>query len=75
MSGNVDEWLEDCRQPHWNYVGAPPDGSAWTTGGDCSLRIIRSGGWYGPPFMLHLHDRSFLRADGGAGFRVARTFE
>ena len=78
MSGNVDEWLQDCRQPNWNYVGAPRDGSAWTTGGDCSLRIIRGGGWYGPPFMLRLDDRDFLRTDGGGrstGFRVARTFE
>ena len=78
MSGNATEWLEDCRQPNWNYVGAPPDGSAWTTGGDCSLRIIRGGGWYGRPFQLLLAGRTFLRADGGGsccGFRVARTFE
>jgi formylglycine-generating enzyme required for sulfatase activity len=34
VHGNIWEWTEDC----WNndYVGAPTDGSAWTTG-DCSI--------------------------------------
>lgn len=27
MSGNVEEWVED--DWHWNYLGAPTDGSAW----------------------------------------------
>ncbi|MBL9048468.1 MAG: SUMF1/EgtB/PvdO family nonheme iron enzyme, partial [Tabrizicola sp.] len=43
MSGNVWEWTEDC----WNedYVGAPNDGSAWTTG-ECSVgRVLRGGSW------------------------------
>lgn len=36
--GNVNEWTSDC----WNenYIGAPTDGSAWTSG-DCSLRVYR----------------------------------
>ena len=28
-----------------NYAGAPPDGSAWTTGGDCLRRVVRGGSW------------------------------
>ncbi|MDE0693937.1 MAG: SUMF1/EgtB/PvdO family nonheme iron enzyme [Gammaproteobacteria bacterium] len=42
MHGNVWEWTEDCDNA--NYVGAPSDGSAWTTG-RCSVRVVRSGGW------------------------------
>lgn len=45
MHGNVTEWVEDCW--HENYQHAPQDGSAWheETGGDCSLRVVRGGGW------------------------------
>jgi formylglycine-generating enzyme required for sulfatase activity len=34
MQGNVWEWVEDCYQDEFNsgWVGAPSDGSAWTTG-------------------------------------------
>jgi formylglycine-generating enzyme required for sulfatase activity len=39
--GNVWEWVEDCW--HDDYEGAPTDGSAWLTGGDCSRRVIRGG--------------------------------
>ena len=41
MLGNVGEWVEDCG--HQNYTGAPRDGTAWTSGGDCSTRVIRGG--------------------------------
>ena len=41
MHGNVSEWVEDCW--HYSYSGAPTDGSAWTTGGDCPLRVLRGG--------------------------------
>ena len=39
-AGNAAEWVEDC----WNdnYVGAPTDGSAWTSG-QCRLRVLRGG--------------------------------
>ena len=33
VHGNVWEWVEDCW--HASYRGAPSDGSAWVTGGDC----------------------------------------
>lgn len=43
MGGGVDQWVEDCW--HKNYQGAPSDGSAWISDGDCSARVIRSGSW------------------------------
>ena len=74
VHGNVSEWVEDCW--HENYEGAPTDGSAWTSGGDCSRRVLRGGSWYDIPGGL----RSAFRFRFGAGaryerlgFRVART--
>ena len=43
VHGNVWEWVEDCG--HDSYDGAPSDGSAWTSGGDCSTRVVRGGSW------------------------------
>ena len=43
--GNVWEWTEDCW--HDRYAGAPADGSAWRSGGDCFLRVLRGGSWFG----------------------------
>jgi len=45
MHGNVGEWCENVW--HNNYNGAPNDGSAWTTGGNQSLRVHRGGSWVG----------------------------
>ena len=75
MLGNVWEWTEDCW--HDSYSGAPTDGSAWTSGGDCGRRVLRGGSWdYGPRVV-----RSAIRGGvntvfryNGYGFRVARTF-
>ena len=73
--GNVWEWVEDCW--HDNYRGAPSDGSAWTSGGNCDARVLRGGGSWSP---IPRHLRSAIRdayetADryGLNGFRVART--
>ena len=44
MHGNVWELVQDCW--HDNYRGAPGDGSAWTSRGNCSLRVVRGGSWY-----------------------------
>ena len=41
MHGNVWEWVQDCW--HYGYAGAPRDGSAWISGGDCDLRMLRGG--------------------------------
>ena len=74
MHGNAWEWVEDC----WynGYSGAPSDGSAWTTGGDCSRRVLRGGSWSSRPGYLRSTDRvgssSGYRFNNG-GFRVSRT--
>ena len=74
MTGNVWEWVEDCY--HASYAGAPGDGGAWTTGGDCGLRVLRGGSWNNYPWYLRAANRG--RYSTGlryffAGFRVART--
>jgi formylglycine-generating enzyme required for sulfatase activity len=43
MTGNVWEWVQDCR--HTNYIGAPTDGSAWETACEGDRRRIRGGAW------------------------------
>ena len=74
VHGNVWEWVEDCW--HADYTDAPTDGSAWTTGGDCSVRVLRGGSWSNGPTILRSAFRfkyaSELRS-GDFGFRVARA--
>ncbi len=74
VSGYVWEWVEDCW--HENYARAPMDGSAWVSGGDCSIRVQRGGPFGTLPAM----SRSAFRTWSGAanrerlgGFRLART--
>ncbi|NEQ36924.1 MAG: SUMF1/EgtB/PvdO family nonheme iron enzyme [Okeania sp. SIO3I5] len=43
MHGNVWEWCQDVW--HDNYEGAPTDGSAWETGGDTQIGVLRGGSW------------------------------
>ena len=74
MHGNVWEWVEDCW--HDSYSGAPSDGSAWTTGGVCSKRVLRGGSWANRPGGLRSAYR--VRNSTGSrsdyyGFRVSRT--
>ena len=74
--GNVWEWTEDCG--HSSYAGAPKDGSAWTTGGECGKRVVRGGSWSNRPRLVRSANR-----DGGdagvqssiVGIRVARTLD
>ena len=58
MLGNVWEWTEDCW--HNSYNGAPANGSAWTTGGNCRLRVLRGGSWYYLPWFLRSAFRLWL---------------
>ena len=74
VHGNVWEWVEDCW--HGDYKRAPGDGRAWTSGGECSARVLRGGSWNNLPRDL----RSVFRGRGPTayrdddyGFRVART--
>ena len=74
MHGNVWEWVEDCW--HDSYASAPADGSAWTSGGDCSRRVLRGGSWYFEPWLLRSANRSRYftgNRNHYYGFRVART--
>ncbi len=74
MLGNVDEWVEDCW--HGSYAGAPSDGSAWVSGGDCGLRVLRGGSWLNFPSFLRSalrHGYSFVFRFTYLGFRVSRT--
>ena len=63
VSGNVWEWVEDCW--HDSYRGAPSDGSARTSGGDCGKRVLRGGSWLSTPRLL----RSAYRYRGTTGNR------
>jgi formylglycine-generating enzyme required for sulfatase activity len=76
MHGNVLEWVQDVWQA--SYVGAPGDGSARTSGGDLSQRLLRGGSWnnYSP-----LSLRSAIRfrnsqdsRSNGTGLRIAKPF-
>ena len=73
--GNVWEWVEDCW--HEGYTGAPTDGSAWTSSGDCGKRVLRGGSWVNTPGGLRSANRvgdSAGDRDGySVGFRIART--
>ena len=74
MLGNVAEWVEDCQ--HGSYSGAPSDGSAWITGGDCGKRVLRGGSWLDGPWFIRSAGRSRLGAEhrhNAVGFRVAQT--
>ncbi len=75
MSGNVWEWVEDCR--HENYVGAPTDGSAWiaSDSGYCDQRVIRGGSWGNEPGALRASSRFRSSADTRhdyIGFRLVQ---
>ena len=74
--GNVWEWVEDCW--HESYAGAPVDGRAWTSGGNCSSRVLRGGSWNDGPWYVRSASRYWLDAGNrsyDAGFRVARTLD
>jgi formylglycine-generating enzyme required for sulfatase activity len=73
MYGNVWQWLEDCW--HFNYEGAPWNGSAWVT--ECSLptRVMRGGSALSQPEELRSSSRSSGVASASFfyyGLRVAR---
>lgn len=73
MAGNVYTWVEDIK--HDDYNGAPPDGSAWTSG-DYSRRSVRGGHWKSNPRQLRSANRGWNSntvRDYHLGLRVARS--
>ena len=73
MSGNVWDWTQDCWHP--SYVGAPDDGSAWTSGDDCANRVARGGSWGGVTSSLRADSRNWNLMDSyftDTGFRLVR---
>ncbi|NCR18971.1 MAG: formylglycine-generating enzyme family protein [Microcystis aeruginosa LL13-03] len=71
MHGNVWEWCED--DYHYNYEGAPTDGSAWISKGTDDTKILRGGSWFNPPDICRSADRcsTYPRDDlNHCGFRV-----
>ena len=78
LRGNVAEWTEDCA--HYNYKGAPADGSAWLGGrqGNCAQRILRGGGWTNAPESLTSGARHYTKTTDRTvtyGFRVVKDLE
>jgi formylglycine-generating enzyme required for sulfatase activity len=74
VHGNVWEWTQDCQ--HDSYVGAPVDGSAWTTKCQEDKRMLRGGAWVGEPAGLRASNRVGYTPDfrlNSGGFRVARS--
>lgn len=71
MSGNVDEWVEDCYQDA--YFGAPEDGSAMIEG-DCEFRVMRGGSWFDIDRVIRSSSRYRHLPDSSKnswGFRIA----
>lgn len=71
MSGNVDEWVEDCYQD--SYIGAPVNGDA-RRDGSCEFRVMRGGSWFDIGRVIRSSSRYRHPANASKnswGFRVA----
>ena len=76
VHGNVWEWVGDCW--HEDYQGAPVDGSAWTSSGNCGDRVLRGGSWLNEPENVRSATRNWSATGNRfdrVGFRVARTLD
>lgn len=74
MTGNVEEWVEDCW--HGTYSGAPDDGSAWKTSCESGSRVLRGGSWSSNAQGVRAANRNGSGTTNriiDSGFRVART--
>jgi formylglycine-generating enzyme required for sulfatase activity len=66
MHGSMWEWCTD--QWHDTYSGAPLDGSAWMSGGNPSLSVLRGGAWNRP--ANHCRSAYRLKESPGKRFDV-----
>ncbi len=57
MSGNVLEWVSDCRTSSYDGAGETP---AAITSGECSFRGVRGGSWASAPDQLRSAKRHFM---------------
>jgi len=73
MLGNVWEWVQDCWNP--DYAGAPQDARPQLHG-DCSVRVLRGGGWNSDAAYVRFAVRGTYVPDlndPSNGLRLART--
>lgn len=73
IAGNVWEWVQD--NWHADYVGAPGNGSAWSTGGTTFERVLRGGSWLDNAWYLRVSARHHYHTDSSSfdgGFRCVR---
>lgn len=69
--GNAAEWVRDCW--HFDYDGAPVDGSAWIKPGACETRVVRGGSWDSRPVDIRSAARySAANSWDDRGIRLAR---
>ncbi|HSM80672.1 MAG TPA: formylglycine-generating enzyme family protein, partial [Nodosilinea sp.] len=71
MHGNVFEWCAD--HWHYNYAGAPTDGSAWLSNDETARRVRRGGAWDDDPRFCRSACRDYFEPgfdDVIIGFRV-----
>ncbi len=72
MAGNVWDWVQDCY--HYNYNGAPDDGSAWEYTG-CPDRVRRGGSLFDDAYNLRASRRAYANpaeARWYLGFRCVK---
>ena len=70
MTGNVEEWVLDCYEPHPAEKDVP--NPFFYDGG--GMRVVKGGGAYGDPEQTHLYGRMGVNAEFGfslVGFRLA----
>ncbi len=82
VHGNVWEWVQDAY--HWDYLGAPCDGTAWNEVGSFdsddegrARRVLRGGSFEEDPWDVRSATRvrmTQLIDDYVTGFRIARFF-
>lgn len=73
MLGNVWEWVQDCWNP--DYAGVPQDARPHLNG-DCSVRVLRGGGWSSEAAYVRFAVRGTYAPDLNDvtnGFRLARS--